>query len=241
MTCDRKYQINPRKLLQTSSKAFCFAILLFAPLALSQEVSGFDLFESVQANGSERTTSSNDGRFRQSQASPTSSEPVFTLIGTSRIGDKTSITLRHVSGEKVSVRYTGQPTNIIGYEGFHVAEVNGRQVSIRHPSSAPCIDFEDLGIDCDHESNTSRIRLTSATAIPSSSAGTLETEGLSLDPPEEARVNPFDVLRRTSGGAASDGPIENPRRFQPRRIDPAEVPPGMRIVSTPFGDRLVEI
>jgi len=25
-----------------------------------------------------------------------------------------------------------------------------------------------------------------------------------------------------------------------RRIDPADVPPGMRVVSTPFGDRLVE-
>ena len=241
MTCDRKYQINPQKLHQTSLRAFCFAILLFAPLALSQEVSGFDLFESVQANGSERTTSSNDGRFRQSQASPTSSEPVFTLVGTSRITDKTSVTLRHVSGEKVRVRYTGQPTNIDGYEGFYVSAVNGRQISIQHPSSSPCMVFVERGIDCDQLNNTSRIRLTSATAIPSSSEGITASEGLSVDPSEEVRGNPFDVLRRSSGGGASDGPIENQRRFQPRRIDPAEVPPGMRVVSTPFGDRLVEI
>lgn len=241
MTCDRKYPINPRKLLQAPSSAFCFVILLFAPLAVSQESNGFDLFEPVQSNGSDRATASNDGRFRQSQASPTSSEPVFTLVGTSRIADKTSITLLHVSGEKVRVRYTGQPTNIVGYEGFYVSEVNGRQISIQHPSSSPCVVFVERGIDCDKINNTSRIRLTSATAIPSSSEGIPESEGLPVDPSEESRVNPFDVLRRSSGGAASDRPIENQRRFQPRRIDPAEVPPGMRIVSTPFGDRLVEI
>ena len=28
--------------------------------------------------------------------------------------------------------------------------------------------------------------------------------------------------------------------FTPRRINPEDVPPGMRVVSTPFGDRLVE-
>ena len=31
-----------------------------------------------------------------------------------------------------------------------------------------------------------------------------------------------------------------PARFQPRRIPPEDVPPGYRVVSTPFGDRLVE-
>ena len=241
MTCDHKYQINSRKPLRAPSSAFCFVILFFTPLAVSQESSSFDLFEPVQANGSDRATSGNDGRVRQSQASPSPSEPVFTLVGTSRIGDKTAITLRHVSGEKVRVRYTGQPTNIVGHEGFYVSEVNGRQISIQHPSSSPCMVFVDRGIDCDQINNTSRIRLTSATAIPSSNEGILESEGLSVDPSEESRVNPFDVLRRSSGGAASGRPIENPRRFQPRRIDPAEVPPGMRIVSTPFGDRLVEI
>jgi len=29
-------------------------------------------------------------------------------------------------------------------------------------------------------------------------------------------------------------------RFTPRRISPEDVPPGMRVVSTPFGDRLVD-
>ena len=241
MTCDRKYQINPRKLLQAPASAFCFVMLLFAPLAGSQEPSSFDLFEPVQANSSDRTSPGKDGRIQQSQSSPSSSEPVFTLVGTSRIGDKTAITLRHVSGEKVRVRYTGQPTNIAGHEGFYVSEVNGRQISIQHPSSSPCMVFVDRGIGCDQTNNTSRIRLTSATAILSNNEDILESEELSVDPSEQPRVNPFDVLRRSSGGTASDRSIENPRRFQPRRIDPAEVPPGMRIVSTPFGDRLVEI
>jgi hypothetical protein len=34
---------------------------------------------------------------------------------------------------------------------------------------------------------------------------------------------------------------EDQRRFRPRRINPDQVPDGMRVVSTPFGDRLVDI
>ena len=68
------------------------------------------------------------------------------------------------------VRYTGQPTNIVGHEGFYVSEVNGRQI-LTAPSSSPCSMFVDRGIDCDQTNNTSRIRLTSATAIPSSNEG----------------------------------------------------------------------
>ena len=128
---------------------------------MSQESNGFGLFEPVQSNDSDDYCG-NDGRSGGLE-SPTSSNP-FPLVGTSRIADKTSITLRHVSGEKVRVRYTGQPTNIVGYEGFYVSEVNGRQISIQHPSSSPCMVFVERGIDCDQINNTSRIRLTSATA-----------------------------------------------------------------------------
>jgi hypothetical protein len=28
-------------------------------------------------------------------------------------------------------------------------------------------------------------------------------------------------------------------RFRPRRIDPSDVPPGARLIRTPFGDRII--
>ena len=59
-----------------------------------------------------------------------------------------------------------------------------------------------------------------------------------LEEERSTQANPFETLRnRVQNG---EPPSERPGRFQPRRIDPADVPPGMRVVSTPFGDRLVE-
>ena len=49
--------------------------------------------------------------------------------------------------------------------------------------------------------------------------------------------NPFAaILKRQSN--LEQNATDN--TFVPRRISPEEVPPGMRVVSTPFGDRLVE-
>ena len=50
--------------------------------------------------------------------------------------------------------------------------------------------------------------------------------------------NPFEAIRARANNPDSNTDNNN---FRPRRIDPDDVPPGMRIVSTPFGDRLVEI
>jgi hypothetical protein len=60
-----------------------------------------------------------------------------------------------------------------------------------------------------------------------------------------AADNPFAAALRAAaqneraGNAGQRGPF-NAERFQPRRIAPEDVPPGMRVVRTPFGDRLVE-
>jgi hypothetical protein len=62
-----------------------------------------------------------------------------------------------------------------------------------------------------------------------------------------ATTNPFEALRaaRAAGlnpnqnNANDNGDVSN-GRFTPRRIAPEDVPSGMRVVFTPFGDRLVE-
>ena len=57
----------------------------------------------------------------------------------------------------------------------------------------------------------------------------------------EEPTNPFAALRARAveNGNAPEPATNSRRSFTPRRIDPADVPPGMRVVSTPFGDRLV--
>ena len=55
---------------------------------------------------------------------------------------------------------------------------------------------------------------------------------------QEEPLNPFEALRQRSRNP--DAPVQAEEQFRPRRINPDEVPTGMRVVSTPFGDRLVE-
>ena len=74
--------------------------------------------------------------------------------------------------------------------------------------------------------------------LPSPAAAETAEPDSGQEEGRDAPINPFEALRsRAQNGAP---PPERPDRFQPRRIDPADVPPGMRVVSTPFGDRLVE-
>jgi hypothetical protein len=55
---------------------------------------------------------------------------------------------------------------------------------------------------------------------------------------EDQPKNPFETLR--NGAVAQDEEqAGNAARFTPRRINPEDVPEGMRVISTPFGDRLV--
>ena len=212
---------------------------LAASAVLPQDSSDFDLFERLDNvdTGAARGSS----RSRQTQNTPTPSEPTFTLVGTSRVGDSTAVVLRHSSGDQVRVEYSGRPTQIAGYEGFFVSRVTGRSVSIRHPSNSPCVAIEARGVDCDQADNTSHVRLTTATAISAESEALRDVQELPDEEPQENRVNPFDALRRSAENGASASTLGDSQRFRPRRIDPADVPPGMRVVSTPFGDRLVEI
>jgi len=218
----------------------CLLVTLLAVAeVLPQDSSDFDLFERVETgdSGADRSAS----RSRQTQNTPTPSEPTFTLVGTVRVGDSTAIVLRHSSGDQVRVEYAGRPAPIAGYEGFFVSSVTGRSVAIRHPSSSPCVAIEDKGVDCDQADNTSHVRLTTATAISAASEALRDMQDLSDDTPQEEPVNPFDAVRRRAENGAPASSLGESQRFRPRRIDPADIPPGMRVVSTPFGDRLVEI
>ena len=50
-------------------------------------------------------------------------------------------------------------------------------------------------------------------------------------------INPFEELLQRASNPDSEISTSS---FEPRRIDPEDIPSGMRVVSTPFGDRLVE-
>lgn len=221
-----------------STMAFtCSALLLLVSGAVhGQGSSEFSLFEPVNSSNSESPASGRQNS--RANVDATSREAEFILIGMSRIGRKTSVMLRHVSGEAVRVSLERPRMFIPGYEQYAVIGSDGETISIQYPQSVACREFVAQGISCDASRNVATLALTTAKAIvpPSAQTETAQSESeLEERPPP---TNPFEALRNRAQNG--DPSIERTDRFQPRRIDPTDVPPGMRVLSTPFGDRLVE-
>lgn len=215
---------------------------LFAQNA--QNDTPFTLFEPLESQASSASPG-NPVSPRSTRGSVGASNPVFTLVGTSRIGDSQSAIVRHSSGESVQValREFGA-TPIPGYEDYAVVGAEAGNLSIRYPGSMACAEFEEAGVSCSAEGNVAILQLTTAAPIVARNEpnNQEETDQASDAQAEDAvnNRNPFAVLRDRARNGDVEVANPNSTRFRPRRIDPADVPPGMRIVSTPFGDRLVE-
>lgn len=192
----------------------------------------FALFESLDGatnNNASDVPGASNANSAVSRA--TQATPAFVLVGTTRIGDAQSALLRHLSGEVIRVPLTGTSNPIPGHELYTVVDRQSGQVSVRYPAAIPCGDFPDQGVDCDANTNIATLSLTTARAVITETAAE-ETQA----PEAETIRNPFEAIRERG----RIGDPNQPARFQPRRIPPEDVPPGYRVVSTPFGDRLVE-
>lgn len=214
-------------------------LILTAKLAVAQEFqaqetvdSDFSLFESLDGannnNASDVPGANNPGRpvSRATQASP-----AFVLVGTSRIGNTQAALLKHLSGDVIRVPLTDTVNPIPGHELYSVVNHGAGQVAVRYPAAVPCGNFPEQGVSCDSNTNITSLSLTTASAVVLAESGEEVAE-----PETETISNPFEAIRERG----RIGDPSQPARFQPRRIPPEDVPPGYRVVSTPFGDRLVE-
>jgi len=208
---------------------------------MAQETPRLSLFESVDSQGS-----SQNGNVTVVAATPANNVQ-FVLVGTSQIGDKHKARLRTPDGQTVTLDLdpSGR-TPVPGYPGYEISSVGARELEIRHPANAPCMPNREQGVSC---TGTHQARLQLATAAPvvrqqPANAVQVETvEGVQVinaegNPPPE---NPFAAALRAARerGEVDPAAAREGARFRPRRIDPSEVPPGARLVRTPFGDRIV--
>jgi hypothetical protein len=176
----------------------------------------------------------------------TGAGPEFTLLGTSRIGDSYSAILRHKSGESILVRsQANTATAIEDHAGYSILGVGPGKLSLRYPASVPCEEYVEQGVSCAVSSNTAELVLATSTPLsrPALERQSRQTDSANSSKPPVALVaNPFEALRAAQ--VDGDNPAQNndgaDNRFSPRRISPDDVPSGMRVVSTPFGDRLVD-
>lgn len=209
------------------------SILLLSSMAQAQDLS---LFEPVENEAATNAASSPQSREQLAMLSA----PAFTLVGTARIGSRYKVTLASSNGGLVVVdTRAGVPQSIPDQPGFQIVDVSARQVAI---AGAPCVAATDKGVSCSAEGNSLLSLATAAPmALPTNSAAAQAdpaVAGLPVDAPPD---NPFAAaLRAAAQNEANAQGAAGGERFQPRRIAPEEVPPGMRLVRTPFGDRLVE-
>ncbi|MDG2422299.1 MAG: hypothetical protein P8N40_11425 [Gammaproteobacteria bacterium] len=199
-----------------------------------------ELFEETETSSRVEETARSD-RARRDSAGNIVSGPIFTLVGTTRIGESHSVMLRENNGEIISIKSKANTVlSIPGYPGYLVSEIGLARAAIEYPEDLPCIEYIDEGVLC-IEPNKAQLGLTNATPLEARNRLDInvnedraDSSGQSLSGEPQ---NPFEAL--LEGGANSDS-NEETGSFTPRRINPEDVPPGMRVVSTPFGDRLVE-
>jgi len=205
-----------------------------------QNSQGLSLFEGVEVTGGAASGANRTPRAPRD----TVAGPEFILLGTSRIGGSYSAILRHRSGESILVPSQGDTaTAIEGHAGYSVLSVGAGKLSLRHPVSVPCVEYVGQGVRCTAGPNTAELVLgTSAPLSRPVPSATLEQQVGSTEPPTAQNINPFEAF--LTAKADGNDPVQDAggrgERFVPKRISPEDVPSGMRVVATPFGDRLVE-
>lgn len=184
---------------------------------------GFALFEAIENSAARSAEAPVRRNNRQSRA--TVAEPEFTLLGTSRIGDKYTVIIQPKDGEAIAVQADpAASTAIPEHSDYAIVNVASGAVSIRYPGNTDCVEFAERGVSCSEAGNIAELALATGESLPPSS-------------PAPGIIIPIDtkqIVEEVQEEAAETN------RFNPRRISPEDVPPGMRVVSTPFGDRLVE-
>ncbi|MDC0221799.1 hypothetical protein OAL54_08700 [Gammaproteobacteria bacterium] len=220
-----------------------FTITLTFFLSSFGEAQTLSLFEELDDNGSDTPRGR---RGRAPDGSPTSGLPEeLILLGTTRIGDHFSVMLRDSRGNSINVRKPLASDVVLpDYPGYIIENAESGRVSVRYPESIFCVESEENGVRC-LDSNTAVLSLTNREPLINSSFSDVNSfedallSSTNQTQEEESVVNPFEAMRRRSIDPDTD--TQENTEFRPRRINPEDIPPGMRVVSTPFGDRLVEI
>jgi hypothetical protein len=225
-----------------TTKAIFFAMLASASgPGFGQDLT---LFEAVETVGS--AVAAGAAQAREQRNLPNT--PEFTLLGTSRIGSKRRVRLVDSNGVVLVVEMNdSDSTPIPDHIGYGIAGYESGKVTLSLPGGAACVGAKDKGVLC---TSDGMMELSLTTAAPIVIAGRQEggdgtpTQGNDME--QEQPENPFAAALRAAAQNEANAQSGRPRRnngerIEARRIAPEDVPPGMRVVRTPFGDRLVEL
>jgi hypothetical protein len=237
-------------------------ILIFSGAASAQELT---LFEQIEADP--ETQQPAQAMPMGGMGIPQNGQPAFTLRGTSRFGDEYTTTLLNRNGEPIRVKWReGEKVAVPGFDGFQIMAISPRSVTLVHPEFDACIPSDESGVSC-NENNIAVLSMATGTPLasngtPPQNSGQIQGQQFGFEnvpagiampvhnaEGEQVFINPFsgepEVVNQPSPeeqAARVDRQRQRAERlnqFEAVRIDPADVPPGMRLVRTPFGDRIV--
>jgi hypothetical protein len=216
-------------------------LLLITIIAFSYNSYGFDLFDPDRGKppppkpnvikpppqpkslptpfSRSRLTSS---RRKLARRKPMPPQRDFFLKGTSIIGDKRAAILKGPDGKEFVQFLEHARTPIENYSDYYLLKVEPGEVDIEYPAESPCRkNNENKGIKCNSGDGgkTATLTLTPQKALPPKRS-----------PRSTAKKQSTKTEKRF-----------NRRTIKRRVIKDEDVPPGMRVVRTPFGDRLVPI
>ena len=189
----------------------------------------------------------------------------FVLRGTSRIGDRYHVVLEHVGGKEMRIPWReGRTSPIDGFPGYELLSVSPRVARIGFPEKSMCLEDDlDKGIYCSAIGDSARLVLvrrtpTAAPKPPVKAGNKPKSATTGGSPPSNPFQAALEKARSEQQGGAAPAAQAMPRtkakddveatrerlrrarsNFKPKKIDPDDVPEGMKVVHTPFGDRLV--
>jgi len=154
----------------------------------------------------------------------------FMLRGTSRFGEKYIAILQTSTGKEFFQSWTpkdaNMPIKLKGFENYTLLKIEPRRVHLAYPDEAPCqkSNLEAKGVECQAD-GSAILTLVRRQAIAAPK-----------QPEAPIAVNPIELQQKPENLPDQKRPQQP---FKRRIIKDEDVPPGMRVVRTPFGDRLV--
>lgn len=146
----------------------------------------------------------------------------FVLQGTSQIGDKYTAYLQAPDGKTIRQSWKpGQTLTLKGFAGYRLRKVGDKEVEIEYPKESTCRKSDEKkGIKCSKDGLSAQLELRHG---------------------QPTAGRPAPPVASAPDATPPNAAPENPVTPKPNIIKPEDVPPGMKIVRTPFGDRLVPI
>lgn len=156
----------------------------------------------------------------------------FTLSGTSRIGDRRAVVLKGPDNKEF-IQYfeNNQRTPIKGFPDYYLISVEAREVKIEYPQEFPCSeDRPKKALKCEQPNNNKTfavLKLKQREALPPAKK------------PKPPQLSAADKAKKREESKKKRKELY--KNFKRKVIKDEDVPPGMRVVRTPFGDRLVPL